>query len=786
MDRKFFEITFFLLVGIISSYYLMGNILKLSLVVIIFISIGLFIDLKNREKRLIISSLFIFLGIFIVFSNLKTSRLLKLRDKDLLVGGMVSQIESGEEKQKILLRVDRINKTSISKEDILLTYRGKENFSLGDRLVVSLSPRLANENTNPKLFNYRQHLLSKKIYVTSQIKDGDIHFKEGSRSWAYRMKNGFKTRVESSLEDGFNKRNKDLLKSIILGENYLMEEDLNLYRDLGLGHILAASGLHIGIIALSLEFVFGLLKTNKNLNRIIILSFLWFYGFLINFPLSILRANIMISIYYLSMNLCLPYDYKNTIFFTMTCLLIWNPFAIFSLSFILSFAAVISLAYISPILEAWLTRYIGEFARLVGPILGVNLGLLPITTYYFNNFQPLSIISNIVVVPLISLVLNLAVVLVIFANNLLFLKLILNLVLNFKFFIIDILSIVNKNITMFSPNIEEILIFYLFIFILLYFYKNKDLIRETAGLTLLLSSLYGLVFIYGAYFREELQINFVDVGQGDFTHINYKNKNYIIDTGGEVFGNFSIGQNISLPYLVKHNISSLEAVFISHFHEDHSRALEDLLGEIKIDNLFISYIPENNRTYGIVEKNLKPRLLKAGDKVNLANDLKFYVISPAREYLDENNKSMVGVLTYRNFKGLFTGDMELEVERDLLLKNIGKMDLIKVPHHGSKTSSSLEFLEKIRPSLAIFSVGRNNRFNHPNEEVVERYQAINSKIYKTSRSGRINVKIGRKLRVSGYLTRKKLGYREIFYYYIVALLLINYIDKYLRTRKYFI
>jgi competence protein ComEC len=228
-----------------------------------------------------------------------------------------------------------------------------------------------------------------------------------------------------------------------------------------------------------------------------------------------------------------------------------------------------------------------------------------------------------------------------------------------------------------------------------------------------------------------------------------------MDTGGSPMENsFDINKYITLPYLEKLGINSLKAIFISHFHADHSQGVPLLIENLKVENIVGSYIPKDYEFPIIV--------LKQYDEIMLDKDTKLKVIWAANtNSKNENNLSLVALLTYYDNSILFTGDIEAEVEplvADILDENI---DILKVPHHGSSTSSTDYFLNKLKPSVAVFSVGRNNLYNHPSTEVVSRYENINSEIYRTDKNGLVKISFNKEnYTIKRYLDEEKLNLIE--------------------------
>ena len=221
-----------------------------------------------------------------------------------------------------------------------------------------------------------------------------------------------------------------------------------------------------------------------------------------------------------------------------------------------------------------------------------------------------------------------------------------------------------------------------------------------------------------------------------------------------------VGKNITLPYLQKLGIKRLEGVFITHFDDDHCKSLPLLIDNLVIDNVLISYEDNNNKIYNKVkESNLPIIILKERNLIKLDKNMSLKVLSPNQELqnrgLNPNNLSMVLLLSYYDRNILFTGDIEKEVEIQIVDKIKNPVDVIKVPHHGSNTSSTEELLYKIKPEIGIISVGRNNFYGHPNKEVLGRYEEIGTKIYRTDNNGMIKLILDKdKLEIKPFVQEK--------------------------------
>ena len=266
-----------------------------------------------------------------------------------------------------------------------------------------------------------------------------------------------------------------------------------------------------------------------------------------------------------------------------------------------------------------------------------------------------------------------------------------------------------------------------------------------------------LVFSIFNFISKKLKIYFIDVGQGDCTFIvTPKNKTILIDGGGSTSSDFDVGENTLLPYILDRGYKKIDVMFISHFDQDHVGGLLTILKELKVDRVCISEQKENSENYEeflkiVKEKNITVFILKMGDKIKIENNLYFDILWPGEEQITENrmnNNAIVMKLNHNGFSCLFTGDIEKIAEEQIAKlyndKSILKSDVLKVSHHGSKTSTTEEFLGLINPKVCLIGVGKNNLFGHPSGEVIERLKNMNASIYRTDINGEITIIVNNK------------------------------------------
>ena len=273
----------------------------------------------------------------------------------------------------------------------------------------------------------------------------------------------------------------------------------------------------------------------------------------------------------------------------------------------------------------------------------------------------------------------------------------------------------------------------------------------------IISLLIVLVFYIFHFIPKNLKIYFVDVGQGDCTFIvTPKNKTILIDGGGSMGSDFDVGESTLLPYILDRGYKKIDLMFISHFDQDHIGGLFTILKELKVNRVCISKQEENSQNYKkfleiVEEKDIPVSTVKIGDKIKIEKSLYFDILWPKKEQIEENkinNNAIVMKLIYNGFSCLFTGDIEKVAEDKIVNlykdKSVLESDILKVAHHGSKTSTTEEFLKLVNPKICLIGVGKNNLFGHPSSEVIERIEKSNVKIYRTDMNGEINIIINKR------------------------------------------
>ena len=297
------------------------------------------------------------------------------------------------------------------------------------------------------------------------------------------------------------------------------------------------------------------------------------------------------------------------------------------------------------------------------------------------------------------------------------------------------------------------------------FKKNNDFKRIVLIVILNIVIIFQS-FVQDNFLKNGVEIYFLDVGQGDSTIISTaKNKTIVIDGGEGEKSGFDYGKNVLFPFLINKGVRKIDFLIFSHFDSDHCGGLIYLLENIKVEKILIGKQFEKNENFEYIvnfanKKHIKIIELQAGNKINIEKNSSLEILWPSvAEKISENainNNSLVCKFVYKNFSMLLTGDIESIAEEKLLgkYKNTNRLNanILKIAHHGSKTSSIQEFLNKVNPKIALIGVGRKNKFGHPNQEVLERLKEKGIQIYRTDQNGEIQIIVKNNLKIKTFLS----------------------------------
>ena len=627
-------------------------------------------------------------------------------DKEFI--GIVTKYEVKEDKITIEIK---------AKEKLLITYKYQDkefnNLSYGDKIKVKGTLITPSKNTNQNTFNYQKYLYYKKIYYL--VEATSINKIANNNNYLYTIKN--------TLYQKINKlKSSNYIKTLLFCDNTLSKEIKESYRINGISHLFSVSGMHINFFVSIIYLYLNKITYNKRIKYLITNIFIITY--LILFPSSSLLRSAVMSILY-SINYLLKLKIKkiDILLLTLGVSLLINPFIIYDLGYIYSYTITFFLVLSSSTLKKKnkinKIIYISFLSFLVS---------IPITIYNSFEINIISILLNIILVPIISIIiLPLTILTYIFPILDSILYLFTNTLETISLFISKI------NITKIIFPKPSLLIIVLYYIIFLLSYQNKKYFY----LNIIL-----LIIIYiSPYLNSNFEVVMFEVGEADCHLIKYPyNKNTIlIDTGKN---EYKI-KNEVIPYLKSIGIKKIDYLIITHGDEDHIGGSITLINNFQVKNVIL-----NKGTFTDLEKELIKNLNKKKipyqiniNKINLSNHT-IYLLNNTK-YNNENDNSIITYFTYQKYKFLYMGDASITTEDNLLENyNLNNISILKVGHHGSNTSSSKDFISQINPSISLISVGENNIYHHPNKEVINNLSK--SRIYRTDINNMVKLTINSK------------------------------------------
>lgn len=713
------------------------------------IAIIILLITKNKKIIVILICLIISIGYVSILEN-KYSKISDMPIKEMVT--IISDIQEKEYKKVCTAKIVRNNKK------ILINIKMSQDIpsmKYGDSLYIEGEFKQPEEARNYKGYNYKQYLKTKKIIGTVELEKAKI-LKSSNGSFIHNIQKYIKDTRNGTLTD----EEGNLLLAILLGDKDKLSEDIQeSFKTSNLSHMLAVSGAHVSYIILGLTYVLQNSIIGKKNGKIVCIFFLLVFMAITNFTPSVTRACIMAVLTLFSGIIYRKSDVYTNISVAALITLIFNPYSLLDLGFQLSYGGTIGIIiFIKRIQEkksnSKVINYIKQMALVS---IYANIIIIPIMMYHFNTVSFTFIISNIMASPILGIIVITGFLFIIASITVkpltrliaIFIKPILSI-------LIKISQICSKlpfsNILVVTPYMFNVISYYA---IILYCIKSKKNNKCKIIICLLIVLILINFIIY--IFPQKLRIFFIDVGQGDSTLIiTPDKKTVLIDGGGS--DSFDVGEKVLLPYLLDRRILKIDYVLISHFDTDHCGGILTIMEKVKVKNIIISEQAEHSENYErfkklMIHKKIRLIEVKKGDKIKIGRYSEFKILFPTSRLLSENplnNNSIVAQFNYNNFKMLFTGDIEKLAEQQILKAEKAEIraDILKVAHHGSKTSSIPEFIKAVKPKIALIGVGKNNTFGHPNQQTIKNLENIKCRIYRTDLQGEIIIKIDQKGRMN--------------------------------------
>ena len=720
------------LICIASIGYILGIILRLYFSSITFLIALLCIFwLIKKDKKIIILLVFVILSF--IYIDILENEYNRIENKQIEEKAVIiSDIQEKEYKYIYEAKFLKNNKK------VLINIKKSQQIdkiNYGDLIYLEGKLEIPKIATNYKGFDYRQYLKTQKIQgivIADNVKILKAKYKN---NLIYQIQKKIKAIIKEKLPSETG----DLLLAILLGDKKDLSEQIQInFKNSNLSHMLAVSGAHVSYIIIGLTYITQNSIMGKRKARVFCIFFLIIFMAITNFTPSVTRACIMAILTLVSEILYKKADIYTNISISALIILLYNPYSLLDLGFKLSFGGTIGIVIFMRFIkkkqeEPKLLNYIKQMALVS---ICANIIIIPIIMNNFNTVSLTFLVSNILASPILAIIVIVGFSIIIISiishslSNLLVFWL--NPILNL---LIKISSFCSKlpfaKILVVTPYIFNIIFYYTIILYLVNYNELKQFIKkETVILLSIILILSNFIFYI---LPQDLKIYFIDVGQGDSTLIvTPSKKTILIDGGGSE--SFDVGEKVLLPYLLDRRIRKIDYIMISHFDTDHCKGIFTVIENLKVKNIIISKQAEKSENYKkfkeiVANKKINIILVKAGDKIKIDKYIYFKILFPTEKLIMQNplnNNSIVSQLNYKSFKMLFTGDIEEIAEKEILnlQKDKLKSTILKVAHHGSNTSSTQEFINSVKPELALIGVGKNNTFGHPSECVVEKLRDL--------------------------------------------------------------
>lgn len=604
---------------------------------------------------------------------------------------------------------------------------------------------------DPGCFDYRRYMRSRGVAVS--FKAYSFETTDPGAQIRFRYKR-FLYRSRESFLSMFDAGTAAFIRGVIFGDRSEIDDDtVREFNENSTGHILAVSGLHIG-------FLYGLLRamTGRKRNRwasALIIAAVIMYGGMTMWSPATSRACIVMGISLLSLHFRRPFDLLTSVSLAALLILAKEPYQLFNSGFQMSFLAMCGIAF----LKKPISSVTGE---ALGVMLSVQAGTLPVTAYTFCRFNPLAVFINVPVILLASVLVPLCIVMLIlqmlsgtfphtaasFISLTSYAVMRLNHMLNFS-----------GDFSLKAAGLSGAAVTAAYIIMLglasewtrVRFLRSEKARVLKKGLLLLLPVLLLGSCMFDPFADDE--IIFVAVGQGDCVHIKAAGHDILIDGGGSDI--YNTGENILMPYLLHEGARKADMALLTHLHMDHCKGIAELSGIYPVGAVGIpaDYKESMEAGSGISFDAKETVYIMPDTRIDIAGDIYIETIWPVTvsdepvAADDANEHNTVYMVHYKGIKVMVTGDLLEEDELDMVEYYEGtdtlKCDVLKVAHHGSKSSSSEAFLEAASPSIAVIQVGRDNFYGHPHQQTLERLEKRGIKVFRTDMNGAIGLDIRR-------------------------------------------
>ena len=759
-----------------------------------------YINLYINNKELIILIIAAITSCIFIYSQEKEYQKIQktlVENDNITIIGKVEKEESSKQygktyKVKIKSIINNKKEIQISKKKIYIQAKNNNlQIKYGDIIQVVGKFEQPESRRNYKGFDYKLYLKTRSIVgnlksnnikkITNKIENPIEYIEYKSIELSKKIKENANKILPKDMSSVFI--------GLVLGDtSEISEETIEDFRNSNMSHILAVSGMHMSYLILLSIQLFGKILGKKQAYIVSIILII-FYMFLTGFSASIIRSGVMGIILIISKIIYKNNDIFTNIAISSLIILIKNPYSILDLSFQFSFGGTIGIILFQKFISKKFLEKILRSKKII-EILSVTISaqivILPISIFQFNTLNIYFVLSNLIIGFIIGPVMacNFIFLMCLIVNIKLanIISFPLQICIKFIILISKISKLPYSQIYLATPGILEIILYFLLIntsFFIYYIYTTKIItptvkrakniiamikfhikyrMEEKTKIVTKIVIVFGIILIIIIQVTpKDLRIHFLDVNQGDSTFIvTPRGKKILIDGGGSSYSN--IGKNTVLPYILDRGYTKIDIAIISHMDLDHCDGIIYLMEKIKINTVILGKQYERTSNYErfikiAKERKINLKRVEEGDKIDIEKDVNIEVLWPnSKKVISENiinNNSLVFKINYKKFSILFTGDIEEIAEKKILEenKNTLKSTILKVAHHGSKTSTTSEFLKAVNPQYALIGVGKNNKFGHPSENTIRKLKEKNIRIYRTDELGEITIKLNKNINI---------------------------------------
>jgi competence protein ComEC len=672
--------------------------------------------------------------------------------------------QDGRHRYELQCESITIDSTEIPVTGAILLRQGSCPFRLqyGDGIFVDGAPQSPPLPENPGAFNYRHYLVLQNVYFQHDLDQSVRIVSEGKGNFFQRnLIVPLRQRIIAAIDREIPAPTNAVIKALLIGERQDVDREIaNNFQKTGVIHVLAISGLHVAFILMMFMLLLSMLRMPYKWTILISQLFIFIYVAMVDFQAPVVRSAVMAALYYTSRLTERRSLSLNILAFAALLILTVDPGQLFQPGFQFSFAAVGGILYGYPKIRRMLPRLSGQNRALYfadkyiyQPLLVSAAAVLvtaPLTWMHYGVLQIGALLVNLFIIPMIGFFMALSFIYLLAAVPGFFALPGIGLLLHgYCLIMLEMIRIAaGLPFMQLEPGYPGIFAVTLSSALVLLLFNLK--VRRIRWYALAAAAMLSLVSVTESQASaRKMRVTFVSVGQGDAAILQFTDGKTMLVDAGEKNDEWDACERYLMPLLKYYHINHINYLVGSHAHSDHVGGFTTLLGQIKVDTLIWSAYPDRSKMTCEIMRQAKlngvaVRSMQRGEQLALNPDCRVYILHPDPRHTvvcdtsgrEVNNSSLVMRIAYGQTVFLLTGDLEADAENSLFAYDeLLKADVLKVGHHGSKTSTSQEFLNLTRPRYGVISVGMHNRFFHPSRHTVERLRGAGAVPLRTDRLG---------------------------------------------------